>query len=135
MEKKCHVECHDSLRKDSRFVRSNHTWAVHHLMRNADCSKRLNSVPNPFFVVSEVTRSRPRVQSMLNVLCYPPHPVFWASAIKRLRVLLYVIQILHLSDFVPAWQTWYHKRVRYYIHMLNHYAKTQHMTGYKNVKP
>lgn len=60
------------------------------------------SVPNPFFVVSEVTRSRPRVQSMLNVRFYPPHPVFWAPAIKRLRVLLYVIQILQLSDFVPA---------------------------------
>lgn len=66
---------------------------------------------------------------------YPPYPVCRAPAIRRLRVLLYVVQIFHLSDFVPARQTWYHKRVRYYIHMLNHYAKTQHMTGYENAQP
>lgn len=92
------------------------------------------SIVNPFL---SCQKSHACVQvSRACWMCFvPPHPVCRAPAIRRLRVLLYVVQILHLSDIVPARQTWYHKRVRYYIHMLNHYAKTQHMTGYKNAQP
>lgn len=45
-------------------------------------------------------------------------------------VLLHVVHILHLTDFIPVRQTWYHKRVRYCIQMLEH---STCKTAYKNV--
>ncbi len=92
------------------------------------------SIAKPFFHVRSHTLAS-KCPEHVECALSPPHPICRAPAIRRLRVFLYVIQILHLSDFVPARQTWYHKRVRYYIHMLNHYAKTQLMTSYKNAQP